>query len=99
MSAFTGLVLRGGRFGMQKMCGFRNIQIRVDEALMFNATLYIYNPTCYEFKIHFRSSSLSLVFFSLSPFSLVSGFSFFFGCWFFCHGFWNSNIRVAVYIS
>ena len=62
---------------MQKMCGFRNIQIRVDEALMFNASLYIYNPTCYEFKIHFRSSSLSLVFFSLSPFSLVSGFSVF----------------------
>ena len=30
------LVLRGGRFVMQKMCGFRNIRIRVDGALMNN---------------------------------------------------------------
>ena len=62
--------------------------------------VHVSNPTCYEFKIHFRSFSLPLVFLSLSLFSLVSGFSVFF--WllgFFCHGFWNSNIRVAVYIS
>ena len=45
--------------------------------------VHVSNPTCYEFKIHFRSFSLPLVFLSLSLFSLVSGFSFFFGCWFF----------------
>ena len=39
MSAFTGLVVREGRFVMHKMCGFRNIRIRVDQALMFYATL------------------------------------------------------------
>ena len=39
MSGFTGLELRGGCSVIKKMCGFRNIWIRVDEALMFNATL------------------------------------------------------------
>ena len=41
MSGFTGLVLTEGHFVIKKMCGFRNIQIRVDGALMFNATLYM----------------------------------------------------------
>ena len=41
MSGFTGLVLRGGCFAIKKMCGFRNIRIHVDGALMFNATLYM----------------------------------------------------------
>ena len=30
MSGFTALVLREGHFVIKKMCGFRNIQIRVD---------------------------------------------------------------------
>ena len=57
---------------IKKMCGFRNIRIRVDGAFMSNATIvHVSNPTCYEFKIHFRSFSLPLVFLSLSLFSLV----------------------------
>ena len=41
MSRFTGLVLREGRFVIKKMSVFKNIQIRVDGALIFNATLYM----------------------------------------------------------
>ena len=46
---------------------------------MFNATLYMYNPTCYEFKIHFPFFSLPLVVFLLflPLFSLVVGYKFF----------------------
>ena len=67
---------------IKKMFSFRNIQIRVDGALMFNATLYMYNPTCYEFRIHFpfifpSSCCFSFVFLFLPPFSLVVGYNFF----------------------
>ena len=41
MSGFTGLMLTEGRFVIKKMFSFRNIQIPVDRALMFNATLYM----------------------------------------------------------
>ena len=30
MNGFTGLVLREGHFVIKKICGFSNIQIRVD---------------------------------------------------------------------
>ena len=66
MSRFTGLVLREGRFVIKKMCSFRNVQICVDGALMFNATLYmsaIQHVTSLTYI--FRSISLRLVFFSL----------------------------------
>ena len=71
-----------GRFVIKKMFNFRNIQICVDGALMFNATLYMYNPTCYEFRIHFpfifpSSCCFSFVFLFLPPFSLVVGYNFF----------------------
>ena len=36
--------------------------------------VHVSNPTCYEFKIHFPSVSLPLVFLSLFLFSLVFGF-------------------------
>ena len=67
---------------IKKMSSFRNTQIRVDGALMFNATLYMYNPTCYEFRIHFpfifpSSCCFSFVFLFLPPFSLVVGYNFF----------------------
>ena len=70
------------RVVIKNMFSFRNIQIRVDGALMFNATLYMYNPTCYEFKIHFpfifpSSCCFSPVFLSLFLFSLVVGYNFF----------------------
>ena len=39
MSGFTGLVLREGHFVIKKMCSLINIQICVEGALMFNATL------------------------------------------------------------
>ena len=50
--------------------------------LMFNATLYMYSPTCYEFRIHFPfifppSFCFSLVFLFLPLFSLVVGYNFF----------------------
>ena len=48
---FIGLVFREGHFVIKKMFSFRNIQICVDGPLMFNAALYMYNPTCREFKI------------------------------------------------
>ena len=72
-----------GRFVIKKMFSFRNIQIRVDGALMFNATLYMYNPTCYEFKIHFpfifpSSCCFSLVFLFLPLFSIVLGYIYIF---------------------
>ena len=54
---------------IKKMFSFRNIQISVDGALMFNATLYMYNPTCYELVVF-------LLFLPL--FSLVVGYNFFF---------------------
>ena len=66
MSRFTGLVLREGRFVIKKMCSLRNVQICVDGALMFNATLYmsaIQHVTSLTYI--FRSISLRLVFFSL----------------------------------
>ena len=68
-----------GRFVIKKMFSFRNIQICVDGALMFNATLYMYNPTCYEFNIHFPFIFPSSCCFSLvsSLFSLVVGYDFF----------------------
>ena len=66
LSGFTGLMFMEGRFVIKKMFSFRNIQICVDGALMFNATLYMYNPTCYEFRIHFL-----FIFFSSCCFSLV----------------------------
>ena len=67
---------------IKKMFSFRNIQICVDGALMFNATLYMYNPTCFEFRIHFpfifpSSCCFSFVFLFLPPFSLVVGYNFF----------------------
>ena len=55
-------------FVIKKMSSFRNIQIRVDGALMFNATFYMYNPTCYELDVF-------LLFLPL--FSLVVGYNFF----------------------
>ena len=71
-----------GRVLIKKMFSFRKIQIRVDGALMFNATLCMYNPTCYEFGIHFpfifpSSCCFSLVFLFLPLFSLVVGYNFF----------------------
>ena len=71
-----------GRFVIKKMFSFRNIQIRVDGALMFNGTLYMYNPTCHEFRIHFlfifpSSCCFSLVFLFLPLLSLVVGYNFF----------------------
>ena len=71
-----------GRVVIKKMFSFRNIQIRVDGALMFNATLCMYNPTCYEFGIHFpfifpSSCCFSLVFLFLPLLSLVVGYNFF----------------------
>ena len=71
-----------GRVVIKKMCSFRNIQIRVDGALMFDATLCMYNPTCYEFGIHFpfifpSSCCFSLVFLFLPLLSLVVGHNFF----------------------
>ena len=41
MSGSTGLVLREGHFVIKKMFSFRNIQPRMDGALIFNATLYM----------------------------------------------------------
>ena len=70
-----------GRFVIKKMFSFRNIQIRVDGVLMFNATLYMYNPTCYEFRIHFPFIFPSSCF-SLPLFSVVVGYNFFV-CFFF----------------
>ena len=66
MSRFTGLVLREGRFVIKKMRSFRNVQICVDGALMFNATLYmsaIQHVTSLTYI--FRSISLGIVFFLL----------------------------------
>ena len=67
---------------IKKMFSFRNIHIGVDGPLMFNATLYMYNPTCHEFRIHFpfifpSSCCFSLVFLFLPLFSLVVGYNFF----------------------
>ena len=80
-------MFREGRLVIKKMFSFRNIQIRVDGALMFNATLYMYNPTCYEFSLRFpfifpSSCCFSLVFLFLPLFSLVVGYNFFV-CFFF----------------
>ena len=61
-------MFREGCFVIKKMFSFRNIQIRVDGALMFNATFYMYNPTCYELDVF-------LLFLPL--FSLVVGYNFF----------------------
>ena len=71
-----------GRFVIKKMFSFRNIHIGVDGPLMFNATLYMYNPTCHEFRIHFpfifpSSCCFSLVFLFLPLLSLVVGYNFF----------------------
>ena len=49
--------------------------------VMFNATLYMYNPTCYEFRIHFP-----FIFPSSCCFSLVFGYNFFV-CFFFPNDF------------
>ena len=79
LSGFTGLMFTEGRFVIKKMFSFRNIQIRVDGALMFNTTCTFCNPTCYEFKIHFPFIFPSSCCFSLvsSLFSLVVGYDFF----------------------
>ena len=65
MSGFTGLVLREGRFVIKKMCSFRKTQIRVDGALMFNATLYMYKQHVTSLRDIFRLFSLRLVVFLL----------------------------------
>ena len=41
MSGFTDLMLTKGHFVIKNMFSFRNIQIPVDRALMFNTTLYM----------------------------------------------------------
>ena len=108
MSGFTGLVLREGRFVRKKMCGFRNIQVRVDgglKCLMLHSTCKQSNMLRVPdtFSIHFP---FLLLFFScfllccfLLFFLLLLVLIFLFD--FSCHGlcFWNSHIKGVVFIS
>ena len=72
-------MFREGRFVIMKMFSFRKTQIRVDGALMFNATLYMYKQHVTSLRDIFRLFSLRLVVFLLflPLFSHVVGYNFF----------------------